>query len=185
MLDARWIARERPDQINVRLLSRGHTGNTPLPGLRDAGDIREAADGLQDCGWFPPRVSKSGGRPRSDFLIADGLWAALDDLACQNGQYRQNSAAGAMVEGSVGFGGFVSKDATADKQEEACNRMVADQGDVAVDRTLHEGDGVFASPTTSEADRIAPKEDPSDLCAETRLDRLIAKKWLALSHHRL
>ena len=27
-------------------------------------------------------VSKSGGRPRSDYLIADGLWAALDDHAC-------------------------------------------------------------------------------------------------------
>ena len=37
---ARWIARERPDRINTRRLSRGQTGKTPLPGLRDAKDIR-------------------------------------------------------------------------------------------------------------------------------------------------
>ena len=62
--------------------------------------------------------------------------------------------------------------------------MTADHGDVAVDRTLHEGDGVFTSPVASEPDRIAPKEEPSDLPAETRLDRLIAKKWLGLSQYR-
>jgi hypothetical protein len=84
---ARWIARERPDRINLRLLSRGQTGNTPLPDLRDVKDIREAAEWLQDCGWFlPPMQEKIGGRPRSDFVIAPGLWSALDAHTCQNRQ---------------------------------------------------------------------------------------------------
>ena len=101
---ARWIASERPDRINVRLLSRGQTGNTPLPGLRDAKIIHEAAEWLQDCGWFEPTVQQTvGGRPRSDFVIAPGLWAAIDANTCQN---RQNPAAVDAAEGSGGFGGF-------------------------------------------------------------------------------
>ena len=45
---------------------------------------------------------KIGGRPRSDFVIAPGLWAAIDAHICQN---RQNSA---VDNATGGFGGFVT-----------------------------------------------------------------------------
>jgi hypothetical protein len=44
---------------------------------------------------------KANGRPRSDFIIAPGLFPALDAHTCQN---RQNAA---VVDATGGFGGSV------------------------------------------------------------------------------
>jgi hypothetical protein len=97
-----------------------------------------AAEWLQDCGWFPrDALPKSGGRPRSDFLMADGLWAALDEHARQHRQNRQYSAAGDRVEGSVDFGGFVGKD---QENEMAPDHPDDDLVDPANDH--HRGDGI-------------------------------------------
>ena len=99
---AKWIAAERPARINLRALSRGETGGTPLHGLRDRKRLDAAAEWLQDCGWFPRDArEKTNRRPRSDFVIAPGLWAAIDAHTCQN---RQNTAG---ADETVGIGGFV------------------------------------------------------------------------------
>ena len=99
---AKWIAAERPARINLRALSRGETGGTPLHGLRDRKRLDAAAEWLQDCGWFPRDArEKTNERPRSDFVIAPGLWAAIDAHTCQN---RQNTAG---ADETVGIGGFV------------------------------------------------------------------------------
>ena len=111
---AKWIAAERPDRINLRRLSRGETGGTAMHGLRERKRLDAAAEWLQDCGWFLPTVQeKTGGRPRSDFVIAPGLYPALDEHACQLRQNRQNSA---VVDAIGGFGGFVTAGSPDDQQ---------------------------------------------------------------------
>jgi hypothetical protein len=111
---AKWIAAERPDRINLRALSRGETGGTAMHGLRERKRLDAAAEWLQDCGWFlPPTQEKTAGRPRSDFVIAPGLWAAIDANICQN---CQNSAVVDGAGGSDGFGGFVTPPSPDDQQ---------------------------------------------------------------------
>jgi hypothetical protein len=68
---ANWIAVERPDRINLRELSRGRTGGTMLHGLRQPAELQAAVAYLRDCGWFQhDTLAKTGGRPRSEYLIA-------------------------------------------------------------------------------------------------------------------
>ena len=180
---AKWIVAERPQKVNLRDLSRGQTGGTALHGLRDRTRMQAAADWLQDSGWFQPNtLTKTGGRPRVDLLIADGLWAALDEHACQNGQNRQNSAVGDTVGGSVGFVGFVSKDTAANEPAEVADRTSDRSG------PEHEAVGdasMLTAPVAPEPVPIAPTEarqlKPDDGKVLSLLDRLIAKRNLAES----
>jgi hypothetical protein len=111
---AKWIATERPDRINLRALSRGETGCTPMHGLRDRKRLDAAAEWLQDCGWFPRDArEKTNGRPRSDFVIAPGLWAAIGAHTCQN---RQNTAGADETAGIGGFVGIVTSGSPDDRQ---------------------------------------------------------------------
>jgi Protein of unknown function (DUF3987) len=63
---ARWVVKERPDEVHVRQLQRA----VRLPGLRDAGQIRKAADALVEADWLraPPKTVL--GQPRSRVAYA-------------------------------------------------------------------------------------------------------------------
>jgi hypothetical protein len=50
--------------------------------------------------------AKVEGRPRSDYLVAPGLWAAIDEHDCQIRQNRQNAVVVDATGGSVRFDGF-------------------------------------------------------------------------------
>jgi hypothetical protein len=159
--------------VNIRELSRGQTGGTKLHGLRDRKLLQAAAEWLQDCGWFrPDTLPRTGGRPRSDFLIADGLWVALDDHACQNRQIRQNTTPGDPVGGSVDFGGFVGKD----------QKLAPDRTPGRVPAGQASDGNVPAAPAASTPHMIASERRP-DIPAESsvlvRLDEMIAKKRAA------
>jgi hypothetical protein len=55
---ARWIIRERPDEVHVRQLQRKER----LPGLRTAAQIKQAADALVEADWLraPTPITGSG-----------------------------------------------------------------------------------------------------------------------------
>jgi hypothetical protein len=65
---ARAIRQRRCRSINLSIVRR----DWRLPGLRDAADVREAAEVLQDAGWLRPAPSREGNRPgrnKSDFAV--------------------------------------------------------------------------------------------------------------------
>jgi Protein of unknown function (DUF3987) len=57
---ARWIDKERPTEVHVRMLLR----EVRLPGLRSAEQIKEAADLLVDADWLRAPVKTVFGQPR-------------------------------------------------------------------------------------------------------------------------
>jgi hypothetical protein len=70
---ARWIVKERPSELHVRLMQR----DVRLPGLRTAKQIREAADGLVDVDWLRKPNPGSGfgvGRPPVVYAVNPRLW---------------------------------------------------------------------------------------------------------------
>ncbi len=181
---AKWIAAERPSKINLRSLSRGETGGTAMHGLRDRKRLEAAVDWLTDSGWLQRgTVSKTDGRPRSDYLLADGLWSALDEYACQN---RQNSQKSADVEmgGEVerGSGGFVSADPPADQPEvydpktDAIGANELDPATVVSDSPPMEEVAVSRPPLFRNGYQ---PNTPADGSVLTLLDRMIAKRRAA------
>ena len=58
---ARWILEERPPELHVRQLQRGHKR---LPGLRTAEQIRKGADALVDADWLRPPLKGSAYQQR-------------------------------------------------------------------------------------------------------------------------
>jgi hypothetical protein len=58
---ARWIVRERPDEVHIRHLQR----EVRLPGLRTAEQIKKAAEALIDADWLSPPIKTVFGQPRS------------------------------------------------------------------------------------------------------------------------
>jgi hypothetical protein len=58
---ARWIVKERPGEVHVRQLQR----EVRLPGLRDAGQIKKAADALVEADWLRAPAKTVFGQPRS------------------------------------------------------------------------------------------------------------------------
>jgi hypothetical protein len=58
---ARWIFKERPTEVYIRLLLR----EVRLPGLRTAKQIKEAADALVEADWLRPPAKTVFGQPRS------------------------------------------------------------------------------------------------------------------------
>jgi Protein of unknown function (DUF3987)/Primase C terminal 2 (PriCT-2)/Bifunctional DNA primase/polymerase, N-terminal len=180
---AKWIAAERPSKINLRSLSRGETGGTAMHGLRDRKRLETATDWLKDAGWFQrDAVGKADGRPRSDHQIADGLWSALDEHACQNRQNRQNSVSGDTEEGFGGFGGFVGADTPADPAKEA--EPVADTiGDQDADQSTCGGNELppaTVAPYLAAVFRNGYRPDvPADDDVSSLFDRMIAKRRAA------
>jgi hypothetical protein len=77
---ARWIARERPDEVRTRSLQRGEPPSTPLPGLKQAEHIHAACKALVDAGWLLQPTGASapkGGRPPAVYPVNPLLWALL------------------------------------------------------------------------------------------------------------
>jgi hypothetical protein len=64
---ARWIIKERPDEVHVRHLQRV----VRLPGLRSAEQIRKAADALVDADWLqaPPKTVVGQVRNRISYPV--------------------------------------------------------------------------------------------------------------------
>jgi hypothetical protein len=60
---ARWIISHRPIEVHIRHLQR----DIRLPGLRTAGQIREAAEKLVDAGWLRPPLPNRRFGPRARF----------------------------------------------------------------------------------------------------------------------
>ena len=61
---ARWIIKERPLEVHVRLLQR----EVRLPGLRAADQIKKAADALVEADWLRPPAKTVFGQPRSRII---------------------------------------------------------------------------------------------------------------------
>jgi hypothetical protein len=72
---ARWIAKERPEEVHVRTLQR----DVRLPGMATADAIHEAAAVLMDAGWVlaPAGGSGQAGRPKAAYPVNPELWGAL------------------------------------------------------------------------------------------------------------
>ena len=72
---ARWIAKERPEEVHVRTLQR----DVRLPGMATADAIHEAAAVLMDAGWVlaPAGGSGQAGRPKAAYAVNPELWGAL------------------------------------------------------------------------------------------------------------
>ena len=72
---ARWIAKERPDEIHVRTLQR----DVRLPGLSTAEAIHDAAGALVEAGWLSAPAGSGGqaGRPKAAYPVNPALWGAL------------------------------------------------------------------------------------------------------------
>ena len=72
---ARWIAKERPEEVHVRTLQR----DVRLPGMATADAIHEAAAVLMDAGWVlaPAGGSGQAGRPKAAYSVNPALWDAL------------------------------------------------------------------------------------------------------------
>ena len=72
---ARWIARERPDEVYVNHLQT----SVRLPGLTEAEAIHAAAAELVECGWLrPPPRSNRPGRVKQAYTINPRVWEAID-----------------------------------------------------------------------------------------------------------
>jgi hypothetical protein len=71
---ARWIIRERPNELHVRHLQR----EVRLPALRTAEQIRAAADVLVEADWLraPARGEEFGQRGRIAYAVNPRLWEA-------------------------------------------------------------------------------------------------------------
>ncbi|MFP4465290.1 MAG: hypothetical protein ACLFP8_08760, partial [Alphaproteobacteria bacterium] len=63
---AKWLIKAKPDRINTREVQRASLG-----GMDIADDVREAFEELQNAHWIEPDPAnnKTGGRPRSDYLV--------------------------------------------------------------------------------------------------------------------
>jgi hypothetical protein len=75
---ARWIARDRPDEVHVRKLQR----EVRLPGLRLAGEIHSAAELLVEADWLtppPPVIGFGRGRAVAAYAVNPALWQRLDE----------------------------------------------------------------------------------------------------------
>ncbi len=72
---ARWIAKERPEEVHVRTLQR----DVRLPGMATADAIHEAAAVLVDAGWVlaPAGGSGKAGRPKAAYPVNPELWDAV------------------------------------------------------------------------------------------------------------
>jgi hypothetical protein len=72
---ARWIAKERPEEVHVRTLQR----DVRLPGLVTAEAIHDAASVLVEAGWLSPPAAGGGqaGRPKAAYPVNPALWEAL------------------------------------------------------------------------------------------------------------
>jgi hypothetical protein len=62
---ARWIVKERPDEVYVRHLQR----EVRLSGLRSAEQIKKAADFLVDAGWLRPPAKGFGARSKVAYAL--------------------------------------------------------------------------------------------------------------------
>jgi uncharacterized protein DUF3987 len=74
---ARYLLKYRPKTLNARELRR----EAGLPGLREAGAVREAIDALVEAAWLrpsPSRNSESPGRQRADFLVNPAIHGAAN-----------------------------------------------------------------------------------------------------------
>jgi hypothetical protein len=71
---ARWILKRRPKEVHIRHLQR----EIRLPGLRTAGQIRDAAKLLVVTGWLcPPALNtRFGPRTRLSYPVNPRLWLA-------------------------------------------------------------------------------------------------------------
>jgi hypothetical protein len=71
---AKWIIRERPTAVHVRLLQR----DLRLPGLRTAEQIKRACDALVEADWLRPPAKSVFGQARSRIVysINPGLYEA-------------------------------------------------------------------------------------------------------------
>jgi hypothetical protein len=67
---ARWIFKERPDEVYVRSLLR----NVRLPGLRSAEQIKDAAKILVDADWLRAPVIGFGAQSKVVYAINPRLW---------------------------------------------------------------------------------------------------------------
>jgi hypothetical protein len=69
---ARWILRERPNEVHPRQLQR----EVRLPGLRTADDIHAAAAVLVESEWLssPIPSTQFGPRARSAYPVNPRLW---------------------------------------------------------------------------------------------------------------
>lgn len=70
---ARWILKNRPLEVNTRLLMR----KARIPGLVDAETAHEACLFLVDAGWlFVPTSAGKEGRPRASYSVNPRVWEA-------------------------------------------------------------------------------------------------------------
>ena len=67
---ARWIDKERPDEVHVRWLQR----EVRLPGLRSAEQIKDAAKVLVDADWLRAPVIGAGAQSKVVYAINPKLW---------------------------------------------------------------------------------------------------------------
>lgn len=72
---ARWIVKERPEEVHVRHMLR----DVRLPGLGEAERIHEAAALLIDAAWLLPMPGGTGfqQRGRAAYPVSPRLWDAL------------------------------------------------------------------------------------------------------------
>ena len=67
---ARWIIKERPDEVHVRRMQR----EVRLPGLRSAEQIKEAAKALVDADWLRAPVIGFGAQQQGRLRRQSQLW---------------------------------------------------------------------------------------------------------------
>jgi hypothetical protein len=86
---ARWILKTRPTEVHVRHLQReGHLQREErLPGLRNAAQIRSAAERLVALNWLHPPTSNSrfGRRGQLAYPVNPFLWEQIDPTPCVAG----------------------------------------------------------------------------------------------------
>jgi hypothetical protein len=66
---ARWIIRERQQEVHVRKLQRGEYRGGRLPGLRDAPTIRAACRALVEAGWLIPPETGYGSASKVEYQV--------------------------------------------------------------------------------------------------------------------
>ncbi len=71
---AKWLIRTKPERINSREIQRASLG-----GMDTADDVKEAFEELQNAHWIEPDPAnnKTGGRPRSDYLVNPKIYATI------------------------------------------------------------------------------------------------------------